>query len=196
MPKEEKEFVRDIQNKISEYLINDEGVVNFDTTKIPVTKIEDIEQVKRVIMKFTFFRKRPLFINYLFIKRCENTGFFKNRHTSVYLGWLCIPKDEEIEVRSGWLPGSYSFDPGSMPVNYNLYEYENFRKTPIGICYFEFNVETGKEKIFLESILNKMNSPRKTVKIDFMKFCEDKKWSDNEERFIYSKNRSLHIVLV
>lgn len=196
MTKEEKDFVKDIQSKISEYLVNDEGVVNFNPTKIPVTKIEDIEQVKRVIMKFQFFHKRPLFINYLFTKTCENTRLFRNSHTSVYLGWLCIPKEEDFEVRSGWLPRSYSFDPGSMPVNYNLYEYENYRKTPMGICYFEFNVETGKEKMFLESILNKMNSFGNTVKIDFMKFCEDKRWNDNEERFVYSKNRSIHTFLV
>ncbi len=196
MTKEEKRFVRDIQDKIHEYLMNDEGIVDFNSASIPAVKVKDIEQVKRVVMKFSFFHKRPLFINYLFTKTYENPGLFRKKDTTLYLGWLCIPKEEETEMRSGWLPSSHTFNPGSGPVNYNLYEYEDWNKTPIGIFYFAFDVESGKEKEILDSILNKMGSPEKSVKIDFMKFCEDKIWSDNEEKFIYSKNRSLRTVLI
>lgn len=196
MTKEEKEFVKGIRDKITSYLMNDEGIINFNSIRIPVAKVEDVEQVKRIIMKFSFFHKRPLFINYLFTKTCENSGIFRGRDTTLYLGWLCIPKEDEMEMRSGWLPSSRSFKPGRDPLNYNLYEYEDIHKTPIGICYFVFNVEAGKEKIFLDSILDKMKSPDRSVKIDFMKFCDDKAWNDNEEKFIYSKNRSIRTTLV
>lgn len=181
--KQERNFVKYVSDRVMEGLSDSFDIYSIPDGKIPVYKVEDVEHVKRVIMKFYFFHRRPNFLNYLFTRSYTVSKFF-NPMKELYIAWLCTPIMDS-DRRSGFLPKKNTFDPKADYVNYNLYDFEDPGRTPVGICYFKISLgELSRETIeTLENLFSKMEKER-TIKIDTLSLIhEDTQWNEEEDRF-------------
>lgn len=170
--KQERAFVKYVRDRVTEGLSKCFDLYDIPNNKIPVYKVEDIEHVKRVMMKFDFFHRRTTFLNYLFARSYTVLRFFSIKQ-ELYIAWLCTPIVDS-DRRSVFLPNKNTFDPKTDRVSYNMYEIEDLEKSPIGICYFKIPLgEMTEETIMtIENLFTKMEKER-TVKIDVLDLLDE-----------------------
>lgn len=194
--KAERNFISSIKTRMRITLLQDSYVGD-----IPVCEVQDVEQVKRVVMKLSFFHRKREFLNYLISKIYVRKPLFRDPVSTMYIAWLCIPKDPDSEMRSGLLPKKSSFNPLKDPVNYNLYDYSNMKSTPLAICYYKMNLSDSYMEHIQKHMIHLFQEKREipdTIKIDYLDITDDSChiWDDEEERFTPYEDDGLKVILV